>query len=128
MPGPTVTIALQPEPVAVVLDFVDPLRAVGDVFGAARDAWFKRELEHVAYLGGAAGSKTRYRRGLFIPLRPSERPGLLQRLLAGQHVRPHPAGRDVVPIDEFAPAVGKPDFERPGVFHAFMAAASGGGV
>ena len=30
MPGPTVAIALQPEPVAVVLDFVDPFRAVRD--------------------------------------------------------------------------------------------------
>ena len=39
-------VALDDQAIAVVLDLVDPLGAVGNGFGAARDARFKRGFEH----------------------------------------------------------------------------------
>ena len=49
VPGPqphAFVLAMHDQPIAVMLDLVDPVGAVGNGFGAARNARFKRGFEH----------------------------------------------------------------------------------
>jgi hypothetical protein len=58
---------------------------------------------------------------VLVPFRISERPSLFQRLLAGQHTRPHPPDWTIVPIEEPGwPAIREVDLIAPEVFHALM--------
>jgi len=51
-----VTVTLHDQPIAVMLDFVDPVGAVADGFGAARDARFKEGFQH-GWLDNSAPSE-----------------------------------------------------------------------
>jgi hypothetical protein len=62
-----------------------------------------------------------WRLAAFVALRPGQRLGLRQRLLAGEHVLAQPAAGDVVPIKEPGfPAVAEAHFEAAALRNGFV--------
>ena len=115
-PNP-LAVALDDQAITVVLDFVDPLGAVGDLRRLGRNARFEWGFQH----SRLDSRRLQVSLGALVTLGPRQRLGLLQGFLAGEQLGPQAPTGNIIEIKEHGlPAIGKPNLNGSAAGQGFV--------